>query len=331
MAEEVRQDNRNLDVRELARRGVLADYVAAAPEEERRRRRAELYDVTQPVVFKQLTRKLEIKRGHTRCAVSVRHLEDDCLDRFHDDMDAVLDDVFRNARVPILNIEGWVTKRLTAVTVNAHRRRRGERGALQRPRRIPNWLVTRLGGDDRLVALAADMLEFVGLEVVAGAEIWPIDTWAGQRVAANGDYEAARRAVVRDVETVLAAMRGKPKWYDDYVERPLGRKRAPLLPSPRTGIDENDRPAVGDPVDTRLVELAAVAVEAIEVRVVRGEEPRLVVIDVLRTVFGAADGFGPHPGEISDVDERIAVTLADQVSIDRLVAAVMAIVADGRS
>jgi hypothetical protein len=75
-----------------------------------------------------------------------------------------------------------------------------------------------------------------------------------------------------------------------------------------------------------------VAVEAIEVRVVRGEEPRLVVIDVLRTVFDAGtDGFGPHPGDTSDVDERIAVTLADQVSIDRLVAAVMAIVADGRS
>jgi len=321
MTEDVKQDKEIPSVRELARRGDLVVHTAEAGEEERRRLRAEMYEIIQPVVFTQLTRKLEIKRGHTRCAVSVRMLEDDCLDRFHDDMDAVLDDVFRNAKAPISNLEGWVSKRLTAVTVDAHRRRRGERGALQRPRRIPGWLAANLGDDERLKELAADMLEFVGMEATAGIEVWPVDVWAARRAATHGDYDAARRAVLRDVATVVAAMRRRPKWYDDYVERPLGRKRAPLLPAPRTG-PEMEPASHEDPADTRLTELAAVAVAAIETRMARGEEPRIVVIDVLTTVFGAA--------ETTSAEDPV-VDLADEASLDRLVATVLAIVAGGRS
>ncbi|NUT98731.1 MAG: hypothetical protein HOY78_42690, partial [Saccharothrix sp.] len=90
-----------MDVREMARRGELADYAATATGEQRRRLRAETYALVQPVVFHQLTRRLELNRGHRACAVGVSRLDDPCLDRFHDDMDAVLEDVFRNARVPV--------------------------------------------------------------------------------------------------------------------------------------------------------------------------------------------------------------------------------------
>jgi hypothetical protein len=322
VTEDVKQENGFRSVRELARRGDLVECAAAAAAEERRRLRTELYEIIQPVVFTQLTRKVEIKRGHIRCAVSVRMLEDDCIDRFHDDMDAVLDDVFRNARATISNLEGWVSKRLTAVTVDAHRRRRGERGALQRPRRIPGWLAESLNRDVRLTELAADMLEFVGMEAVAGLEVWPVDAWAARRAMENGDYVAARRAVLRDVETVVAAMRRRPKWYDDYVERPLGRKRVPLLPGPRTG--QGMEPASCEAAaDARLTELAAVAVAAIENRMARGEEPRTVVVDVLNTVFGS----GKTPAD----EDRMAVDLVDEVSIDRLVSEVLAIVTGGRS
>lgn len=320
------------DVRELARRGKLVDYVAAAAQAERKRLRVAAYEIVQPVVFNHLTRKVEINRGHTRCGVSVRMLEDDCLDRFHDDMDAVLDDVFRNARAPIANLEGWVRKRLTAVTVDAHRRRRGERGALQRPRRVPAWLTTALGDDERLVGLAIDMLEFVGLDVTAGTETWPVDAWATRRAAETGDYDGARRAVLHDVATVVDAMRTHPKWYADYVERPLGRKRPPLLPAPRTGGESTKEPpsARHDVDDARLTELAAIAVAAIGARLAHGETPAAAVVDVLRTVFGA----GPveldrRPGETSRADERVAAGLASPDSIDRLVTAVLAILADG--
>lgn len=329
MTEEFTPIDPTPDVRELARRGKLVDYVAAASDVERKRLRVAAYEITQPVVFNNLTRKLEINRGHSRCSVSVQMLEDDCLDRFHDDMDAVLDDVFRNARVPISNLEGWVTRRLTAVTVDAHRRRRGERGALQRPRRIPAWLSAALGDDERLVGLAVDLLEFVGLDVTAGTETWPIDSWAARRAA--DDFEAARRAVRRDIDTVIAAMRTRPKWYADYVERPLGRKRPPLLPVPRS-VDEATEPSPvrHDVADARLTELAALAVAAISARVGHGEAPPAVVVDVLTTVFGA----GPveldrRPGETAGADERLAQGLASPASIDRLVAAVLAILADG--
>jgi hypothetical protein len=300
------------NARELTRRGVLAEYLEAAAVAERRRLRAETYEIVQPVVFTQLTRKLEIKRGHYRCAVSVHMLDDDCLDRFHDDMDAVLDDVFRNARVPIQNFEGWISRRLTAATIDAHRRRRGERGALQRPR-IPGWLAAKLGEDPRLMALAVEMLEFVGVDVSAGTDVWPIDTWASERATTNGDYEAARRAVTRDVSTVVDAMRSRPKWYDDYVERPLGRKRAPLLQAPPDEPDALELPAPrGDAEDARLTELAAVAVAAVEHRLARGEDARTVVVDVLTTVFGA----------------DIVPGRTFHASIDRLVAEVLAILAD---
>ncbi|MEJ2855907.1 MULTISPECIES: hypothetical protein [unclassified Saccharothrix] len=277
-----------MNIREMARRGELADYAATATGEERRRLRAETYALVQPVVFHQLTRRLELNRGHRACAVGVSRLDDPCLDRFHDDMDAVLDDVFRNARVPVHNLEGWVSRRLTLATVNGYRRRRGERGALQRPR-VPRWLATRLGEDPALAALAVDVLEFVGNDVPAGARVWPTERWAERR--GGVDPEVAHRAVLRDLDTVLTAMRAKPAWYEAYVERPLGRK-------PHAAVQLGADDVAGPADDGLLVELAGLAVDTIEDRLARGENPRHAVADVVTAVFG--------PGTVTAVDRVLA-------------------------
>jgi hypothetical protein len=76
----------------------------------------------------------------------VHRLADERLDRFHDDVEAVVDDLLTHARHPVFDLEGWVAGRLNAATVNGHRRLRGERGALQRPR-LPGWLGAALGQD----------------------------------------------------------------------------------------------------------------------------------------------------------------------------------------
>jgi len=304
-------------VRELAGDGTLAAVAASATGDDRRRLRIEAYELLHRLVFDQLTRKVETRRGHLRCAVSVQLLADECLDRFHDDMDAVLDDLFRHARTPIRNLEGWVRGRLRAATVDAHRRRRGERGAQQRPR-LPGWLAQCLDHDPRLGELAVSMLEFVGVEQPAGLETWPVDAWAARRCADGADYEAARRGVLRDVATVLTAMRTRPAWYADYVERPLGRKRLPLLPAPRATSPSEP---VAPPRRTELVELSALAIAAIETRLGRGEEPKAVLVDVLTTVFGRLS----EVDNADDVDDRVLALLDDADSVDRLVADVLAI------
>jgi hypothetical protein len=295
--------------------GLLVAHASEATDGERRRLRAAVYEIVQPVVFQRLTRKLEIKRGHTRCAVSVSRLDDPCLDRFHDDMDAVIDDVLRNTRVPVHNLEGWVQNRLTAATVNGYRHRRGARGALQRPR-VPRWLATRLGGRPRLTALALDILEFVGNDISAGVSVWPTERWAERRSVADGDYEAAYRAVLRDVEIVLAAMRTRPAWYASYVERPLGCKPHALVPLSVEFAED-----IRDDTDGLLVERASLAVAAIRARVDRGEDPASVVVDVVPAVFCL--DFGRDvvaPG----VDELVADRLADRAAVERIAATVLA-------
>lgn len=327
MTEQTTRCEKSTDVRDLARRGELAAFAGAATGDRRRWLRAATYEIVQPVVFHQLTRKLELKRGHHGCAVSLSRLDDACLDRFHDDMDAVIDDVFRNARVPIHSLEGWVRARLTVATVNGYRRRRGERGALQRPR-VPRWLSARLGHDPRLTSLAVDVLEFVGNDVATG--VWPTGYWAERRAVADGDHEAAHRAVLRDLETVLAAMRAKPAWYEDYVERPLGRKPCPVVPLSRlAGESTGEVPlAARADTDSLVVELAGLAVDAIEARVARGENPRRVAVDVVAAVFGpglGADELDRPPGAAPGVDELVAAGLADRAAVERVADTVLAV------
>src|SRR5262249_3992757 len=88
-------------VRALARRGVLATTVAGATPAERARLTGGAYDIAWPVVFTGLTQGLERRRGHLTCATSVCHLADECLDRFEDDVEAVVHDVVHSARKPI--------------------------------------------------------------------------------------------------------------------------------------------------------------------------------------------------------------------------------------
>jgi hypothetical protein len=275
-------------VRQLASRGELADHAATARGDARRQLRASVFEIAQPVLFRNLTRKLELKRGHYRCAIAFHHLDDQCLDRFHDDMEAVIDDVFRNARIPIISLEGWIRGRLSHATVDGYRRRRSERGALQRPR-VPRWLAAELDGNPVLVALAVAILDFVGSDAPVGPGIWPVEKWADARVAHGADAATVHQVVTRETDVVLSAMRVRPRWYADYVERPLGHKRPLSVPLQHLAakndaellIDAAFRQEEPDP----LVARAAVAVAVIDHRIAGGEAPEAVVVDVVSSVF----------------------------------------------
>lgn len=318
-------------VRDLARRGMLADRTAAASGAEQIRLRSGAYEIVWPVVFRRLTRRVELARGHHACAAAIHRLEPECLDRFQDDVEAVLDDLIRHARTPIGNLEGWIASRLTAATVDGHRRRRGERGALQRPR-LPGWLADALGHDPWLTALAVEMLVWVGLPTTAGVDVWPLGVWAERRAALTGDFRDSDRLIARDVERVLAAMRQRPAWYENFVERPLGRKQAPVLPAARDDVDTTpDHPGLSmvdrhEADEARLVDLAAAAVAAIEVRWRRREDLRSVAVDVITTVFGSgtgAEALDRPPGAAFDEDERVRRLIADPATVDRIVATIV--------
>ncbi|MET7423465.1 hypothetical protein [Dactylosporangium sp. NPDC005555] len=323
-------------VRDMARRGVLAEHAESVSGPEYARLTGGAYDIVWPVVFQRMTRGFEIRRGHPGCAASVTGLRPDCLDRFQDDVEAVLDDLLRNAKVPIHNLDGWITRRLNAATVDAHRRRRGERGALQRPR-MPGWLATALGDDPWLTALAVDILVWVGVPSTAGTGVWPLGAWAGQRALTTGEARVDEADVLTDVETVLAAMRQSPMWFANFVERPLGRKQAPVLSAPRTDPDhpaELPQLALTEPherADAHLVELAAGAVDAIERRIRLGHDPRTVVAAVLRTVFSGGSGaeeMDLTPGTTPGDAERAAALVADEATVGRITETVLDILGD---
>ena len=324
------------EVRTLARNGVLATTVAGAAEAQRVRLTSGTYDIAWPVVFSGLTQGLERRRGHSTCATSVRHLADDCLDRFEDDVEAVVHDVMRFAHKPINNLEAWIGSRLNAATVDGHRRRRGEIGALQRPR-PPKWLVEALGGDRWLVHLATQVLIWVGNSATAGADLWPTESWTALRCKITGDWTSTGRPDIRhDIEKVLAAMRRRPAWYESYVERPLGRKQAPvlrILPGDGDGTVERPSLALVDRAeldDAYMRMLAHEAVVAIQARIQRGEPAEAVVTDVIRVVFGEHDDLllDLPPHAVDPHGEQVIRLLRDDDERRRIVAAVLAITAD---
>lgn len=322
-------------VRDAARRGELARWAAGASEPERRELTGAVYEIAWPLVFTGLTRRLEMQRGHSACVASFRHMTDDCFDRFQDDLEAVVVDVLQRASVPVENLDAWIRSRLNAATVDAHRRRRGERGALQRPR-LPGWLRTALGNDRWLTVLATEMLVWVGVPASAGTGLWPLDSWAQRRAALTQDWRGSDAlTVAREVEEVQRAMRRRPDWHESYVEGPLGRKNPPLVPAPRADTDRTAEPAplslVGrDEVDdARLRALAAIAVEAIEAGIARGGTPATVVEDVLTVTFGADTGahdLDRVPSAAVTDDERAAALVRDPAVVDRVVLAVLGIV-----
>jgi hypothetical protein len=284
------------------------------------------------VVFHVLTKALELKRGHRACASSVQRMEQDCYDAYIDDVGVVADWVLEHATGPVDNLEAWIALRVKPVTVDAHRKWRGGRGAQQRPR-VPKWLIVLLDEDAWKVDLAENMLTWVGVEATAGSEVWPIDTWAQQRAVALGETVPSERETRRDVESVLAAMQTRLAWFEKYIERPLGRKEASLYTAPRA-----DSRAAEDPMPLELVPLeqrdeaaliatAAAAVEQLLERVQRGEPAREVVAEVLRHAFigeELTEGMDQLPGATPSDIERVRQMIADQAELERIVRDVVA-------
>lgn len=318
-------------LRDLAHQGELSSTFRSAGREEHDDLLRALYSITWPVVFNRITRPVELRRGHPRCAKGVEALIPECADRFHDDVAAVLAATVRRATDPITDLEGWIAVTSTYATVDAHRKRRGEVGALQRPR-LSLWLRGRLGDDPWLTTLAVHVLEWVGVPTTAGTGLWPLSSWAQRRAEVTSDWAGSTREVVAaEVEVVLAAMRTRPTWYADHVEGPLGHKRAPTMPHP-------DADAVFPPLalvepsegaESLLTDAAVVAMRAIEVRLRRGEEPRAAVLDVVRHLFCGDDGVVPAAGhDTGSTEEWLAGQLLDDAGVERIVAAVLRVVLD---
>jgi hypothetical protein len=121
-------------------------------------------------------------------------------------------------------------------------------------------------------------------------------------------------------------MRKRPRWYANYVERPMGRKRSPLAWAYHDGVEPRPEPAQAADDDARLDELAALAVAVIGARVERGEDTRQAVIDVIARIFGAGTGsesMDRLPGHDNADDERVNTRLADPKTVDRIVAVVL--------
>ncbi len=319
-------------LRALASAGRLAETAAEACDYDRQELTGAAYDVVWPIVFDRLTRRFERQRGHAACAAGVANLADECLDRFHDDVEAVVEDLLAHARQPILNLEAWIAARLGAATVNAYRRRRGSRGALQRPR-LPGWLAAELGQDRWLTTLATDILEWVGVSGTAGDEVWPLESWAQERAAVTGDWPGSTSPVVeREVDLILGVMRRREAWYESFVERPLGTKQAPVAMIPPGLPDGLGSPLVlGDPderVESELERLAGDAMRAIDHRVGRGETADTTVVEVIRTVFGGmfTGTLDRAPHGSADPLGGVTGALSDQSRVNQIVATALDIV-----
>lgn len=321
-------------LRELARTGMLASTARAAAPEQRAALTSAAFALVWPVVFHRVTRPVERRRGHWTCSIAMSRLSDDCVDGFHDDVEAVIDDLLTNAKARITSVEAWICGRLTAATVDGNRRRRGRRGALQRPR-MPGWLAAELGRDRWLMELAIRLLEWVGVPDTAGADVWPLESWAVRRAEVTGDWTGSDpHTVTGDVDRVLRAMRRRPAWYTDYVERPLGRKRAPVASSPGDAAGDT-RPLMAygpdDADEAGLHELASTAVDAIAAGVRQGSNLEETVVRVVGTVFGAVPGHRGHdrlPHGAPTPDEQVSALLADSRVVDRIVAQALQILGE---
>jgi hypothetical protein len=317
------------ELRDLATRGELAAAYAAATAGRARTLRAAAYAVTHQVVYDVLTRRIEHERGHARCAQGIQRLEAACLDRYYDDVEAAVRHLLHRAKQPIRNVESWVVGAARTAAMDGNRMRRGERGALQRPR-TTRTLEAGLEHDPWLLDLALHILEWVGVTATAGAGLWPLESWAELRSKVKGDMAAADpKVVAEEVERVLAVMRRQPMWYADYVERPLGRKVAPVGGSPGDEVVdpwalELVRPDEVD--DSRLRDLAWTMREAIRLRLRGAADPAQVVREVLAVVFldgTGSDELGRMPGTGSSHAEHVSALLADPVALDRVMVRVL--------
>ena len=319
------------DVRALAAVADLERVMSTADEVTRRRLRAEIYEIAHPIVFAAVTRKVEIRRGHRSCLRGFRHLTASCLDAFQDDVEALIERLLAT-RTPIDDLDRWLAFWAPRAAVDAHRRRRGERGALQRPR-MTKALAAGLGHDRWLLELALQILTWVGVPVGAGSSDWPLGEWAHRRAVVTGDYEASTPHLVEaEVNAVLTVMRRRPAWFEDHVERPLGRKDAPLAPPP--GDNATDprplRASEPDELDDAFAgSLASIALTAIEDRLRVGRTPEEAVLPVLVALFVQGSGaelIERAPSAGLAVDERLSALLADRLATRRLVDRVLEVI-----
>ena len=313
----VRSAGRTL--RELAAAGRLS---ASRDDSTFMHLRAAAYEMVWPLVWLRHTKQVEVDKGHLRCASSFGRMENGCLDGFHDDVESVIDYLFNYAKQPIANLEGWITSRIRAATVDGYRRRRGSRGALQRIR-VPRWLSNELDNDPWLVELAARIIEWVGVSTTAGVEIWPLEAWSDLRAAVTA-APAAPAVTAADVERVLAAMSTThPNWFAKYIERPLGRK-----PFPVGMRSESDRPSTAEEHlraerdDAVLARLAAATADAISAGLADGCDPDELVPRVLRALLLGSAATDSPVGR----DEWLSSVLADERAAVPLVRDVLAVI-----
>lgn len=320
-------------LRALAACGGLRE--AASVPGELARLRSEAFEVALPLVWERHTRPLEARKGHGWCATGIKRLAPDCADGFTDDLESVVTALLAYRR-PISNLEGWITARMANAIKDGHRVRRArEMGAQQRVR-VPARLAMRLGNDPWLVALADRVLQWAGVRQTAGAGLWPLGTWAEDRAAIAGSSAETpgEETVADDLAVVLAAMQEcDAAWYEKYVERPLGRKWAPVAMENWLGeggaiageaayldlVPGHERD------DARLAEAAAACLELIRHGLAGGCEPRQVVADALTASFVSADSLsddfaGADPGYV------VTAVLADRAVLDRLVGELLDIV-----
>jgi hypothetical protein len=320
---------------EAARAGRLAEYLRAQPG----RGYATLYIIVSEVVYQRFTRPFELDRAHYRCADGPDRMDQDCHDRYQDDVEAAHAYVLDHADEHFENLRGWLASRLTYITVDANRRRRSQREALQRPR-LPSWLAEKIGEDGWLRKLSINILDWAGVPTTAGHQLWPLRAWVEQRALSVAEPEISEAEMQAEVDRVLAAMRTRPKWYERYVERPLGHKQPPLAPAQRggengsaDGFREPDyvRYLEPDEADEALLaELASAAIEEIAERTAEGAPVRETVAEVLAVVFGADTGADemdrpPAGGRAQSPRERAAQLILDDDVLDRVVAAVQRI------
>lgn len=313
--------------------GGLAEYLDKNPITGR----AVLYRIVSNLVYERVTRPVERKRGHDRCAASPDKMPPDCHDAHQDDVAAVYEDVLANSALSFENLEGWIASRLKRATIDAYRKRRGERGALQRPR-LTGWLEAEIGRDPWLRRLAVNVLEWVGVTATVAGGIWPLGAWAQQRARITGEPLCTEAQITADLELVLRAMRTRPTWFETYVERPLGRKQAPLLTERLGGPDRLGEPeyvtyyAPDETAEALLTHLAWAAVRALEQRLGRGGDPRETIVEVVGAIFGAGTGaeeIDRVPGTASNARERIASLVLEPEVLARVIDAVQEIVQKG--
>ncbi|MBU2670314.1 hypothetical protein KOI35_43110 [Actinoplanes bogorensis] len=312
-------------LRELAGRG----HLGRLNEAERERLRPAAYELAYRIVYDVVIRRVARGRGHHACAAGLHRMRECCLDGYYDDLEATVDRLLTSTE-RIGDLEAWLAKRAKGAAIDAYRRRRGATGAPQRPR-MTKALSRGLGHDPWLCDLALKILDWVGIPAGLGATVWPVDSWAADRAARTGDHHGSTPArVVADVDRVLGVMRRRPDWFHRHVERPLGRKTAPVGGCPGEGPGD-PRPLLADPGDAdeaRVRELAAAAVEAIRAGLGRGEDAAAAVETVLSELFlggTGADQIGRMPGH-GEVTERVSVLLGDRVAFAALVQRILPIV-----